>query len=241
MAIYTRCGDAGLTDLASGRRVHKDDVRVEVYGTLDELGAVLGLARALCHAPERIGKRTPPLDEAGSVPDRQDSGAAQGGTAVPPSKSHGTEASRGVRPLACQLTRAPPLALNKRLLDIQHQLSALCGWFANPGACFPSASIGETALHALEVEIDQASNATGPLRDFAMPGTSMLEAALHQARTVCRRAERRAVCLARQEETTDPLALAYLNRLSDWLFAQARVAARAAEDSAEARNGSSLR
>ncbi|MFQ5740590.1 MAG: cob(I)yrinic acid a,c-diamide adenosyltransferase [Acidobacteriota bacterium] len=48
MNIYTRTGDQGETSLFSGERVGKDDLRVEVYGTLDELNSVLGLARSLC-------------------------------------------------------------------------------------------------------------------------------------------------------------------------------------------------
>lgn len=172
MALYTRRGDDGETELANGQRVPKDALRIEVYGTLDELIATLGLARALsCAAVNK--------------------------------KEH----------------------LAVRLLDIQRQLSVLCGWLATPGAPFPQTwAIAET-IHELEQEIDAASALTSPLRDFIIPGISVLEAVLHQSRTVCRHAERRAVSLFRHtNHDAAPLALAYLNRLSDWLFAQARVA-----------------
>lgn len=52
MRIYTRTGDAGQTSLANGRRVSKDDARVEAYGTVDETNAQVGLARALVDDPD---------------------------------------------------------------------------------------------------------------------------------------------------------------------------------------------
>ena len=175
MALYTRRGDGGETDLGDGRRAAKDDGRVEVYGTLDELSACLGLARALARPVGGEGEG-----------EGEDEGE-----------------------------------LSARLLRIERQLSALAGWFACPGQPFHEATLDDQATGLLEREIDEASALTGPLRAFVMPGQSPLEAALHLARTVCRRAERRAVSLARQEEV-DARALAFLNRLSDWLFAEAR-------------------
>jgi cob(I)alamin adenosyltransferase len=62
-----------------------------------------------------------------------------------------------------------------------------------------------------------------PLRRFVLPGGTRTAAALHLARCVCRRAERRVVALA-AEAPVDPALLAYLNRLSDFLFVAARVA-----------------
>jgi cob(I)alamin adenosyltransferase len=79
-----------------------------------------------------------------------------------------------------------------------------------------------------EAEIDNAENELAPLRDFILPGGSAAAAALHVARTVCRRAERRVVTLA-DAEATDPLHLVYLNRLSDLLFTWARLTNRRAE------------
>lgn len=77
----------------------------------------------------------------------------------------------------------------------------------------------------LESEIDAMNAGLSPLRSFVLPGGSRLAAALHLSRTICRRAERLAVALAR-EEGANPEAVKYLNRLSDWFF----VASRAAND-----------
>jgi cob(I)alamin adenosyltransferase len=75
----------------------------------------------------------------------------------------------------------------------------------------------------LEEAIDRWEAELPPLRNFVLPGGAPLGAALHVARAVCRRAERRVVALHRHEPVS-PLALAYLNRLSDFLFVAARIA-----------------
>lgn len=75
----------------------------------------------------------------------------------------------------------------------------------------------------LETQIDAAEKELPKLKNFILPGGTMLAAQLHVARTVCRRAERLMVTYARKR-SFDPLVVEYLNRLSDWLFAQARVA-----------------
>ena len=75
----------------------------------------------------------------------------------------------------------------------------------------------------LEHEIDAMNERLAPLRSFVLPGGSELAAALHLARTVARRAERRCFALA-EAESVGADALRYLNRLSDWLFVAARVA-----------------
>jgi cob(I)alamin adenosyltransferase len=72
----------------------------------------------------------------------------------------------------------------------------------------------------LEAEVDGAEATVAPLDQFILPGGSELAARLHVARTVCRRAERLLVELP----DTEPALLAYVNRLSDWLFVQARAA-----------------
>ena len=82
---------------------------------------------------------------------------------------------------------------------------------------------GQTAR--LEEAIDRHNAALGPLESFVLPGGSDLAAALHVARTVVRRAERRTVALmAAEPDATAPEPLRYLNRLSDLLFVLARVA-----------------
>jgi cob(I)alamin adenosyltransferase len=77
-------------------------------------------------------------------------------------------------------------------------------------------------VDALESRIDAFEGELAPLKRFVLPGGTPAAACFHLARTVCRRAERRAVALARSE-SVDPLALRFLNRLSDLLFVMARV------------------
>lgn len=77
-------------------------------------------------------------------------------------------------------------------------------------------------VQALEAQIDAFDAELAPLRSFILPGGTPAAAGFHVARTVCRRAERRAVALHR-EEPLDAAALRYLNRLSDLLFVLARV------------------
>ncbi|HEU0223721.1 MAG TPA: cob(I)yrinic acid a,c-diamide adenosyltransferase [Paracoccaceae bacterium] len=75
----------------------------------------------------------------------------------------------------------------------------------------------------LEREIDAMNAGLAPLRSFVLPGGTPLAAHLHLCRTICRRAERFAVALAR-EEAVNGEAVKYLNRLSDWFFVAARTA-----------------
>ena len=78
---------------------------------------------------------------------------------------------------------------------------------------------------ALERQIDTAEEQLSPLRSFILPGGTPLAAALHLARTITRRAERRVTTLTLQEpDETSPEPLRYLNRLADLLFVLARLA-----------------
>lgn len=80
-------------------------------------------------------------------------------------------------------------------------------------------------VERLERDIDALNAPIPPLKSFVLPGGSAASAALHLARTVCRRAERLAVNLAAQDdEVVSPEALRYLNRLSDFLFVASRAA-----------------
>lgn len=83
--------------------------------------------------------------------------------------------------------------------------------------------IEERHVARLEGLIDEMSAVVGPLENFILPGGSIGSAHLHLARTICRRAERVAVALAREEAAeVNPVAIKYLNRLSDALFVMAR-------------------
>lgn len=82
--------------------------------------------------------------------------------------------------------------------------------------------VKEEQVSRLESEIDQLSEELQPLKNFILPGGTQAAATLHQARTVCRRAERWLAAL-NEEEKINPAALQYINRLSDWLFVMARA------------------
>ncbi|MFQ5623770.1 MAG: cob(I)yrinic acid a,c-diamide adenosyltransferase [Paracoccaceae bacterium] len=83
--------------------------------------------------------------------------------------------------------------------------------------------VAQSQVERLEAEIDAMNAGLEPLRSFILPGGTPLAAYLHLCRTVARRAERLAVGLS-QEEVVNPLAVHYLNRLSDWFFVAARSA-----------------
>ncbi len=121
--------------------------------------------------------------------------------------------------------------MTRRLTVIQNDLFDLGADLATPaGAGNDPFAPGEMALRIiaeqvarLEGEIDDMNIALAPLTSFILPGGSAAAAHLHVARSVARRAERSAVTAGGQREI-NPSALAYLNRLSDWLFVAARVA-----------------
>lgn len=164
--VYTRQGDGGSTALAGGQRVAKDSLRIEAYGTVDELNAFIGAARA-----------------------------------------------------------GAPAVLARILLRVQHELFNLGSILATlPEDVHPKqARITDADVAQLEAEMDEMNEQLAPLRSFVLPGGSRLNADLHVCRTVCRRAERVCVALARAESVPGE-AVRYLNRLSDALFVWSRWA-----------------
>ncbi|MBL9026655.1 MAG: cob(I)yrinic acid a,c-diamide adenosyltransferase [Myxococcales bacterium] len=177
--VYTKRGDEGRTSLVGGQSVDKDDLRIEAYGTVDELNAVIGAARV---------------------------GALEGA-------AHPGAGSAALAELA------------RSLLRVQHELFNLGSLLATlPEDLRPGQPrVTEKDVEALEREMDEATAELPVLRSFVLPGGSRLNADLHLARTVCRRAERLTVRLARATEV-DALAVRYLNRLSDALFVWSRLA-----------------
>ncbi|MCW5696241.1 MAG: cob(I)yrinic acid a,c-diamide adenosyltransferase [Bauldia sp.] len=128
-----------------------------------------------------------------------------------------------------RLDAAADTDLDAMLGRIQNDLFDLGADLATPAAPgeAPDAALRIVAAQVdrLEAEIDALNAALAPLRTFVLPGGTPLAAALHVARTVARRAERRTVALAEVEgATVSPLAVRYLNRLSDLLFVAARHA-----------------
>ena len=165
MKIYTKRGDRGETSLFSGGRVPKHHLRVEAYGTIDELNSLLGVVRASKPSPQTEGW----------------------------------------------------------LADIQQQLFHLGADLAAPLDAKSDwvARIEPSQVTWLEDTIDRMTAELTPLKHFILPGGTPAAAQLHVARTVCRRAERLMTALQAQDDINE-VALAYINRLSDWLFTLAR-------------------
>ena len=113
--------------------------------------------------------------------------------------------------------------LDDLLKRLQNQLFDLGSELATPpGAEYAGMYVtGDAEVAALESVIDRCQEDLAPLQSFVLPGGGRVGAFLHQARTVCRRAEREAIRLA-HEENVNPAAIRYLNRLSDLLFVLAR-------------------
>src|SRR5690349_9578755 len=136
MKIYTRTGDAGQTGLFGGGRLSKDDARVEAYGTVDELNAALGVARAA------------------GLSEPVDAGL--------------NEIQDDLLRLGAELACSP---------GMEHKLTLR--------------RIDESDATRLEGFIDESEALLEPLSNFILPAGSPPAAALHLARTICRRAERR--------------------------------------------------
>ena len=125
------------------------------------------------------------------------------------------------------VAQEPRLAgLGAILLRVQHELFNLGSILATlPEDVHPrQPRVTDTEIILLEKGMDAMNEDIPPLRSFVLPGGSRIDAELHIARTVCRRAERACVALARVE-SVPPETIRYLNRLSDALFVWARWAA----------------
>jgi len=175
MKIYTQTGDRGKTSLFSGERVVKSHIRVEAYGDVDELNAVLGALVS---------------DMSG--------------------ESYGE--------MIAQLQRIQS--------DLFH-ISALLATTPGSSAAGDLAAVEGSSVRGLEQFIDQMEETLPPLRGFILPGGSKTASWAHIARTVCRRSERHVIQML--DETSGgkmpdsyETVVAYLNRLSDYLFVLSR-------------------
>jgi cob(I)alamin adenosyltransferase len=173
--IYTKRGDAGETSLVNGRAVPKDDLKIEAYGTVDELNAFVGAAAVTA---QELTPSHPPLEKLAAI-----------------------------------------------LVRVQHELFNLGSLLATDPAEVHArqAQVSDRDVAQLESEIDEMNATLGKLRSFVLPGGCRLNTDLHLCRTICRRAERLCVALARKE-AVPPAALHYLNRLSDAFFVWSRWA-----------------
>lgn len=172
MKIYTKTGDSGTTSLFGGTRVPKHHIRIESYGTVDELNSWLGLLRD--HIEDKI--------------------------------------------------------TNKRLIHIQEKLFTVGAILATEPqkAVLKSgkerlniARIDLEDVEDLELAMDRMNEELPPMTHFILPGGHKVVSYCHIARTVCRRAERMTTLL-HENAPVDALVLAFLNRLSDYLFVLAR-------------------
>ena len=125
------------------------------------------------------------------------------------------------------LAGALPDAFRQPLTRIQNDLFDVGAELSVPWGIADRLRVAQDHVAALERECDRFNAELPELRSFVLPGGSETAARLHVARTVCRRAERE-VLAAAEEVDINPLALAYLNRLSDLLFILARAANAAA-------------
>ncbi|MBV8939175.1 MAG: cob(I)yrinic acid a,c-diamide adenosyltransferase [Alphaproteobacteria bacterium] len=108
------------------------------------------------------------------------------------------------------------------LLRIQHDLFDVGADLATPGLGEKDLRILQTQVTRLEHEIDAMNAALKPLDSFVLPGGTPVAAQLHVARTVVRRAER-SMTRCMEEDAVNPMAIHYINRLSDHLFVLARL------------------
>jgi len=123
--------------------------------------------------------------------------------------------------LGVLLAEPLPADVREALIAVQHDLFDLGGEIAVPGY----ASLTARQIERVEREVER--HQLPPLKEFILPGGTRPAALAHLARTVCRRAERALVALARAESVSEPARI-YLNRLSDLLFILGRVLNRAA-------------
>ena len=161
--IYTRTGDKGSTQLGDGKRVDKNSLRVDAYGSVDEANATIGLSILRTNTK-----------------------------------------------------------IKKILQIIQNDLFDL-----GADLCMPDKKkiqklkITKDRVDYIEKKIDSFNKELAPLSSFILPGGSESSTYLHIARTVTRRAERK-VCALSKKERINPVAIIYLNRLSELLFVLAR-------------------
>ena len=165
-SIYTKTGDKGETGLVGGDRVEKDDLRVECYGTMDEVISILGIAYSLSEN-EEIKKYIRWIQEKQFI------------------------------------VGAELASKEKGLAVLKNKISL-------------------NDIKCLESIIDECIEEVGAFTGFVTPGVNQVSATLHHARTVVRRAERNIIRLAKEEDVRSDLKR-YVNRLSDAIYALARL------------------
>jgi cob(I)alamin adenosyltransferase len=134
--------------------------------------------------------------------------------------------------LGVAIASGEPDELAETLRQLQQELFMVGADLATPSGTKESRTVrvSDEHIRRLESEIDRHDETLEPLKNFILPGGTERAAALHLARTICRRAEREIIELAEQEKINERV-IVYLNRFSDLLFVLARTAnARAGEN-----------
>lgn len=114
---------------------------------------------------------------------------------------------------------ATPAPERSLLIQVQNTLFNIGGYLAG----MPDPRVTDLDIKELEDSVDSMDRQLPPLHSFILPGGTKLAAHAHVARTICRRAERRIISLAADVELS-PIMMAFINRLSDWLYTFARYA-----------------
>lgn len=206
MKIYTKKGDRGTTSLFGGEPTGKDSLRVETYGTVDELNSIFGVIVAHINDSPIVQSHESICNTAAGSSDTSDN-AIVGLETAPRQKEELTDIAEKLQREQRNLFMvgsdlATPAEASEALKDIID-------------------SVDTNDVATLEREIDAWDQSLPTLNKFILPGGSHLAAHAHHARSICRRAERRVFTLSKQEQINADI-LIYLNRLSDWLFVLAR-------------------
>ena len=165
MKIYTKSGDKGETSLLGGKRVKKNHLSIQAYGTIDELNSWIGLIK------DNMGEKESSL-----------------------------------------------------LISVQEQLFTIGSYLAtgnNKKMMIHLPTLSSDPTTRLEKSIDEIQNFLPEMKNFILPGGSILSSYCHIARCVCRRAERLTIETAEIQEVS-PVIIEFLNRLSDFLFVLSR-------------------
>ena len=165
MKIYTKSGDKGETSLLGGKRVKKNHLSIQAYGTIDELNSWIGLIKD-------------------NMVDKE----------------------------------------SFLLISVQEQLFTIGSYLAtgnNKKMMIHLPTLSSDPTIRLEKSIDEIQNFLPEMKNFILPGGSILSSYCHIARCVCRRAERLTIETAEIQEVS-PVIIEFLNRLSDFLFVLSR-------------------
>lgn len=181
MKIYTRTGDKGETGLYGGKRVSKADLRVEAYGTVDELSAAIGVVSAAMQKSNSKNQND---------------------------KSKIKNELRKVQSDLFEVAAVLATPRDTRVIKGQKIHKELPHYL-------------QERVEEMEHTIDTLTEKLPPLQAFILSGGGRAGSSLHQARTICRRAERRIIQLSNTEYVPSEIIM-YMNRLSDFLFTMAR-------------------